>query len=764
MVKRPDSPECSGEEEGGEQCAGQWAQALSKGVHVHKVNKRGVKRGLKSPGMGRATKIGRLGGGGLGGSTGDPQRSLCQELLRDCLASRSTVRVEDRVESYTTIIQEVEHTVNNLQEEVFTSVFDSMVSYVREAGRYTDCNIPTAVLLTGVNMPDHVSLFSLLLSKLSNVSSHVSLISPGLTLRSLVTQVVTDLVSGGDNEEVAIKKCDASLSALSSWYLAEYTDEKYRPPLIVILQQFEGSAGPALQDLLTLMSRHSHLPFVLILGVATTLANVHKSLPQAITAKLTIHTFGSPPATLCLDRVVERVLVSPSLPFKLDHKVFQFLIENFLYHDFAIRHFTEGFKFILGEHFYRSPASILCCDFNTLEDRLASLNNSELDCVRRLPSMRKYIESLPLDEQAQLLTSPTACKQTVRELMKKLTEHVDLFTCLVKCLNVLVNDLPRKPLGKSLRITYELCLAGQVTASHQFKEAWRYLQLSNRVELHRKVDQLLNELSKLKSPKLMDLQDRLSVSRTKLSQLEDSQNTQDTGDDSMPDSPSVGCVGTSLCVTPLVQSPMSCVSGPPPTHSGVCSPSVGSFPVKLDRFNLKQSLQALKDSQKKCIIRPYDLLRSDLLTHLLNVFQEYLVPPVMFPLHEVTTFTSLAAVKRHLVGAPRAAVHTALTQPGEYLDNPTQLHIEDPGEIKSSFPDLAIGYKLHLECPRLINVYDWLTCWNSIVTESDDDQAAVPPNREARFAQVVSELQMLGFIRTSSKKTDHVARLTFGGS
>ena len=29
--------------------------------------------------------------------------------------------------------------------------------------------------------------------------------------------------------------------------------------------------------------------------------------------------------------------------------------------------------------------------------------------------------------------------------------------------------------------------SGQVTNSHQFKEAWRYLQLSNRAELCRKV-------------------------------------------------------------------------------------------------------------------------------------------------------------------------------------------------------------------------------------------------------------------------------------
>lgn len=36
--------------------------------------------------------------------------------------------------------------------------------------------------------------------------------------------------------------------------------------------------------------------------------------------------------------------------------------------------------------------------------------------------------------------------------------------------------------------------------------------------------------------------------------------------------------------------------------------------------------------------------------------------------------------------------------------------------------------------------------------------------QQARFSRVVQELQHLGFIKTSTRKTDHVARLTFGGS
>ena len=50
------------------------------------------------------------------------------------------------------------------------------------------------------------------------------------------------------------------------------------------------------------------------------------------------------------------------------------------------------------------------------------------------------------------------------------------------------------------------------------------------------------------------------------------------------------------------------------------------------------------------------------------------------------------------------------------------------------------------------------------VTGEEDEHQEISAKQQARFSRVVAELQMLGFIRTSNKKTDHVARLTFGGS
>ena len=209
---------------------------------------------------------------------------------------------------------------------------------------------------------------------------------------------------------------------------------------------------------------------------------------------------------------------------------------------------------------------------------------------------------------------------------------------------------------------------------------------------------------------------------------------------------------------------------PNPTPVGSCtsSPSTGN---STGRTEISKGVSA-RDKFKRDLLanlhkkadhqRPFDKIRSEVLSFLHNVLKELLVPPTELPLHEIFVFSATGAVRRHLVGAPRAALHTALTDPWEYLEN-DEVKIGDPGEIPSSLPDICIAYKLHLECPKLINLFDWLVCWNTIVTGNSDSETPDQVN-QARFARVVQELQHLGFIKSSTKKTDHVARLTFGGS
>jgi origin recognition complex subunit 3 len=75
---------------------------------------------------------------------------------------------------------------------------------------------------------------------------------------------------------------------------------------------------------------------------------------------------------------------------------------------------------------------------------------------------------------------------------------------------------------------------------------------------------------------------------------------------------------------------------------------------------------------------------------------------------------------------------------------------------------VAVAFKLHSEMGRLINLFDWLQAWLSVVNDNETSAAEVDPVFQAKFTEAVSALQFLGFVKPSKKKTDHLAKLTWG--
>ncbi|XP_074902689.1 origin recognition complex subunit 3 isoform X4 [Buteo buteo] len=136
-------------------------------------------------------------------------------------------------------------------------------------------------------------------------------------------------------------------------------------------------------------------------------------------------------------------------------------------------------------------------------------------------------------------------------------------------------------------------------------------------------------------------------------------------------------------------------------------------------------------------------------------------------LHEIVYFNTASVLREHLNAAPRIALHTALNNPYCYLKN--QALKSGGGSISNKAPDICIVYKLHLECGRLINLVDWLEAFSTVVMAAEGPNADAPSSDQvddiihARFIRAVSELELLGFIKPSKQKTDHVARLTWGG-
>ncbi|XP_023567701.1 origin recognition complex subunit 3 [Octodon degus] len=189
---------------------------------------------------------------------------------------------------------------------------------------------------------------------------------------------------------------------------------------------------------------------------------------------------------------------------------------------------------------------------------------------------------------------------------------------------------------------------------------------------------------------------------------------------------------------------------------------------KTDLYHLQKSLLEMKELRRSSKKQTkFEVLREKVVNFIDSLVREYLLPPETQPVHEVVYFSAAHTLREHLNAAPRIALHTALNNPYYYLKNEA-LNSEE-GCIPNIAPDICIAYKLHLECSRLINLVDWSEAFATVVTAAEEMDANSKASEEmneiihARFIRAVSELELLGFIKPTKRKTDHVARLTWGG-
>ncbi|MEQ2168301.1 hypothetical protein GOODEAATRI_012891, partial [Goodea atripinnis] len=132
-----------------------------------------------------------------------------------------------------------------------------------------------------------------------------------------------------------------------------------------------------------------------------------------------------------------------------------------------------------------------------------------------------------------------------------------------------------------------------------------------------------------------------------------------------------------------------------------------------------QMLLEMNESRRSKRMSPFEILRNEAVEFVDSLVKNHLSPPESKPLYEVCYYTSSATVRRHLNATPRTSIQAALSSPysyiqvcslgvliGSYVKNDS-LKTED-GTVSNAAPDICIAYKLHLECGRLINLYDWL--------------------------------------------------------
>ncbi|CCU76099.1 origin recognition complex subunit [Blumeria hordei DH14] len=147
----------------------------------------------------------------------------------------------------------------------------------------------------------------------------------------------------------------------------------------------------------------------------------------------------------------------------------------------------------------------------------------------------------------------------------------------------------------------------------------------------------------------------------------------------------------------------------------------------------------------------------DQLSQLLNSFFKIEKPEPEF-LHEVWTFDSMQRFREAFTPRPRAALERALSTPSDYLNN-----FEKSSRGSSARPPAtAILYQMYLESGALINTYDlWKVFSNAIIASSG--QKLDERDTLVFFYQAIANLKMLGMLKQSKRKADHLAKLAWKG-
>uniref|UniRef100_A0A182T4R9 Origin recognition complex subunit 3 n=1 Tax=Anopheles maculatus TaxID=74869 RepID=A0A182T4R9_9DIPT len=618
----------------------------------------------------------------------------------------------------------------------------------QKSSQYEGC-LPTAALLTGFNQNDHLSQFEKLAEDIQNNTFSIVVLLPardGTNLKQAVETIVEKCIESQSRDrsvEKRFRKNQLNLDVLQAWYLETHGNFDALPNLIIVVPDFELFNTAVLQDLIIILDSYAtKLPFVLVFGVATDISTIHNVLPYHVTSKIKISVFQSEPSATNLNNILNEVLLTPYCPFHLSGKVFKLLVDIFLFYDFSINGFIQGFKYALMDHYFQKSINALSAVIDDDDDELNAivheLSSSELEQVRQLPSFRTYVESLQNPQEViDLLTDDDHLKRSLTPMIMQVHNYWFTFHCALHVLQTIVGDLPKAPLGKHIRELYCVCVAADVTMLPEFKECIQLLSFLSKEEMLQKIKQVLDVVLMW-----VERNDQLSIQGCLVYDV------------APVEEMAKGLVILSDQLVAANHEQIVCEKQN--DKSSFLLPHMGRQELR------EKLLTAAKHSKSEsAVTKAIESIMDYFVKH---IFQRYLRPATSktVPLVELFLYNNSTYLRQHIVGAPRAAVHIALNNPQYYTQCDCCI-LDESSCIVPSLPDLSIAYKLHLECGRMINLFDWLQAFRTILDDSNNEgsEQQVDPIIQARFTRVVAEMQFLGFIKTSKTKTDHVTRLTW---
>ncbi|OJJ46290.1 hypothetical protein ASPZODRAFT_133320 [Penicilliopsis zonata CBS 506.65] len=627
--------------------------------------------------------------------------------------------VRCRYTTYKQFWSQQDRKIQAILKEVDSKVLESVSSFVQTTSpeTYNDC-IPTALVTVGSNVSALSRLLSRLNSRLTTSGEGgVVAIESGdahnlkTALKNIIRGAITNTEGSDGFQRFLTDRAGPRLLGYDLELLSDYVNRKGIKKLVLVLRDSEAFDAGLMIDLLSLLSSWlDRIPFVLLLGISTSVEIFESRLPRSSVALLRgkhfeIHEMGD-----CVDRIYEAIQADQDAKLWVGHNVTAAVFERWTDHFQSPETFINTLKYSYMSHFFANPLTAL------LADSVPANPPSTVLCeaIRNVPSFRSYCEAL-------LENNSHEVRKLLEEdayLLQEMQQHIKMGQTKMRHISQAVVVI--QIFSKKLQISRKSSVSDVSIRA-----------LSGDLQNSPLVEDLLEAIKKADSNQLDELLSSLLAIIS----------------GQRPEFPRIEKDLKALLVTHKGAEPLRSEYH---MRNTVIQTTVVKKQIKLTKSKAKLPQEVIQYTQ--IVDRLHAAFES--------YFTETLIQPQDLVMHEVFLFDFKYPLKEVFAPRSRFVTERALSTPFDYLMSTTS---EAPGRQRSAKqPATAILYQLYLESGALVNVYD---LWSAFFAVFEADQGDEYDERMTMtlFYKALSELKVLGLVKTSRKKVDHISKSAWLG-
>ncbi|KAJ5554460.1 hypothetical protein N7513_004419 [Penicillium frequentans] len=617
--------------------------------------------------------------------------------------------VQLRYGTYKQLWSEQEHKIQSILEDVDAGVLTDVLSFVRETSPQTSNGcIPTALVTVGSNVSSLSRLLSRLNDQLKSTNEGGVIVlesgdAPNLktSLKNIIRAAVTNTEGNDGYQRFLTDRSGPRVLGYDLDLLHDYVQRRGTKKLVLALRDSEAFDAGLLTDL---------FHYSLLLGISTSVELFEGRLPRSCVSLLQGKHFEVQEAGNCVDRIYEALQTSSDGRIWVGRNITSTLFEKATDYFQTPEAFSRMVKYACMSHFFANPLAVLLGN----PDKSILSQGQFCEAIRNLPSFRMFCEDLV---ETGSINEARSMIEDDEYLLRAASDHVD---------------------------------AGQQAMRHIFRAVLLIHTCLQHTHVTKKTT--ISDLSvRALSGELIDsplVEDMLATVRTLDSEK----------------------LGEVLDTLPKTLSDDSALPGIQADLKALLEANPDSVPLRSE-YNINSSVMKTTVVQQRVLLTKgtanlpeQDLQYTEIIDRLVGALHEYFIETLVRPqelfMNEAFVFDLRNPLKETFTPRPRFAIERALASPFDYLISTTAATAG--ARISAKQPAAAILYQLYLESGALVNVHD---LWQAFYGVYESDQGKKVDDRVVMslFYSALSDMKMFGMVKTSRKKTDHLAKSAWMG-